>query len=305
LFTYPDQKEPFADLANFEAVKKEIKSLTDDKIKNLFRNIPSNTLQELLLDCCKVNPDQRLSFEQLEAKYDSKEDDLFAKILKELDNTANVTNKIWNDAISSKKVTQKAQEGVQFNKFFEFLTDDCFKLANPEGQHYLKQALRLPFWLKPNDEDPKYISREQFDKVCFLFKFTKEDEKSGYNNFIKRIVDIFSRKWFYGSVVRENVQAALDKKSPLCLSFNWWNATTAYVVRYSNQGQFCITFKNKNDPGGFENATIDPTAALNEDGYRSYISKYKRGQQKSRNIYLKYDQKTDLERSFNQFKKNK
>jgi len=258
------------------------------KIKDLFGKpkIPSKTLQELLLDCCKINPSQRLSFEKLEAKYDSKEDDLFSKILQEMDNTATVINKIWNDAISSKKISPTAQ-GVEFKKFFEFLTNDCFKLtSNGEGYHYLLQALRLPFWIKPYDEDPKYISREQFEKVCNLFKFTKEDEKSSYDNFIKRIVDIFSRKWFYGSVQRENVQAALDKKgSPLI--FNWWTSTINYIVRFSAQGQFCITFKNKSSPTGFENATIDPTAALNADGYSSYIKKYKKGQQKSRNINLK------------------
>jgi len=303
LFTYPDQNlaEPFANLKDLDAVKQEIKNLTDEKIKALFGKIPSKTLQELLLDCCRASPKQRLSFEQLEEKYDSnKEDDLFSKILQEMDNTAAVINKIWNDAISNK--VSSTQQGFEFAKFLQFLTNDCFKLKrDTEGYHYLLQALRLPYWLRPNDDNPKSISREQFEKVCKLFKFTKEDEQSNYQNFIKRIVDLFSQKYFYGSVQRETVQVALDKKNTIA---NWWAATIAYVVRYSQQGQFCVTFKNKNVQGGFEHATIDPTAALNAEGYSSYIKKYKKSLQKNRKINLKTD-KIDLEKAYTTFESSK
>jgi len=131
-------------------------------------NVRSESLKNFLLDCCKIDPAQRLSFVQLQ-KYDN---NYFTKILQELDITATIFEQIWKEASTKLKPTDK---GIDFSTFSKFLAGEYFKLdPNSDEYHYLIQALRLPFWLKVNDEDPPFISRSQFEIVCTLFKFSSE-----------------------------------------------------------------------------------------------------------------------------------
>jgi len=200
LFTY---KEPFPKM-NDDEVKKKVGKIQEKEVIDLFnkenKNL-GNTLTQLLLDCCKPDPSQRISFKEILEKSDK----LFPKILVELDVTESISQKIWDDAILQLKPQEKGI--LDFKGFFKFLCDKYFILKpKTEERHYLKAALRLPYMLKQGQDDPKNITLENFRIVCNIFKLSKNKD----DTFIRRIVEVFKAEWFYGSVDRLESQRQLE-----------------------------------------------------------------------------------------------
>jgi len=280
LFTY---KEPFA---NSEDKKKKA---TDDKeLSKLFDNVRSSTLKTFLLNCCNPNPENRLSFSKIVEI--SEKDNFFPQILKELDLTEVVINTIWNEALKSLEVSK---DTFKFKDFHKFLVKYLALDKKPEEAHYLKQALRLTYFIKSSEKDPPNIPRENFTIVCRLFKFANENDKEG---FVQRIVEVFKADWFYGSVDRMDAQKQLEdltnkKKSPLMY----------YIVRYSNSKQFCITFPRKEkDPKGniWEHAIIDADLAVKDGGYFKYVTNFKQ-------TLLKHETVPTLVKTFKPYSKTK
>jgi len=191
LFTY---KEPFPG-----ADKIKIQNVTEDELSKLFdeKKIGSKTLKNLLMDCCKLKPADRLSFR----KIIDKEKKIFPEILRELDLTETLIEDIWDKALKEYNT-----KDIEFSKFHEYLIK-YFKLEKkPEEAYYLKEALRLPFLLKLGEQDPKYMTRDNFGILARLFKVTKKNDDS----FTTRIVEVFKADWFYGSVDRNESQKQLE-----------------------------------------------------------------------------------------------
>jgi len=254
LFTY---KEPFPD------VKKKIQSVTDNELSKLFGdNITSKTLKTLLMDFCKRTPSDRLTFRKIIDKFEKNQSQ--NQILKELDFTETLIQIIWEKAKEDCKATNDI-EPIDFNMFYLFLFGYC-QVKKPEEAHsyYLKEALRLPYFLKLGEPDPKYMTRDNFGVIARLFKLTKKNDDS----FLQRIVDLFKEDWFYGGVDRIEAQRQLEatqrKKSD----------GTYFIVRFASSKQLCFTFKkDEKEPQDWENSTIDTNNAL-KPGYAKYISQF-------------------------------
>jgi len=279
LFTY---KEPFANPEDKKKKATDVKELS-----KLFENIHSPALQDFLLNCCK--PENRLSFGQI-VKI-SEKDDFFPQILKELDLTETVINKIWELAVKF-PLEVVSKDTFKFKDFYEFLVKFLILEDKPEEAHYLKQALRLTYFIKASEKDPQNIPLENFSIVCKLFKFANENDKEG---FVQRIAEVFKADWFYGSVDRMDAQKQLED-----LTTKKKCNSMYFIVRYSNSKQFCITFLRKEkDPKGnpwWENAIIDPALAVKDGGYVNYVTNFKPS-------LLKHEPVPTLAKTFKPYKK--
>jgi len=258
-------------------------------------------------DCCKKDPSQRLTFNQITDKYEKLKQ--FHNILEELEKTDAIIEEIWNDAMS---ICTASNRGFEFNSFFSFLIEH-FSLTqekHEEQRYYLKQALRLPFGRMPLNRDPDYISREYFGIVCNLFKFTDAKDPG----FIERILDVFKAEWFYGCVDREDVQRKIEDKSQkdmrgssgwiqsiLSLSGNSTISPVNFIVRYANSKRFCFTYKMKDT---WYHNNIEPQDAYKRHGYSNFVSEYAKATL-SWPTPLKYTVIPNIEKSFVPYKAKK
>jgi len=174
------------------------------------------------MDCCKRVPSERLTFCKIIEKYKMNE------ILKELDKTETEIQNIWKKAISKCKGDK---DNIDFKKFLLFLID-YFRLKNKhEEKYYLKEALRLPFFLQLGAADPTSITYDHFGAVGRLFKFIKKKD----DGFIQRIVELFKSDWFYGTVDRTEAIKQLEA-----------NKRKGYfIVRFANSKQLCFTYQKQ------------------------------------------------------------
>jgi len=274
LFTY---KEPF-ERSN---TKEKIKKITEEQLLKQFKDIKSPTLVQLLGDCCKRDPSQRLSFSKIIQKYDKAK---LTNILSELDITAGITTEIWKAATSDGKE-------IPFKKFIEFLVDYFSIKPDTEEHHYLKEALRLPSLLKQQAPDPQTITFEQFSIICQLFKINKEKD----DGFIKRIVEVFKADWFYGCVDRTDAQNKLERFKAKKGSSGWFSSPPVlFIIRYANSKQLCFTYQKKD--GTWENSNIDPNIAIQDNGYVQYITKYQKSM-----LGLKHELVPHLQKTFSSF----
>jgi len=159
------------------------------------------------MDCCKRTPKDRLTFRKILDKYEKGQ--LIDNILKDLDVTETYIQTIWEKASLKCKATNS--KDIDFKKFYEFLIQYFHLLKKPEEAHYLKEALRLPFFLKLEQPDPTIMTRENFGQLGKIFMLTKKKD----SGFIQRMVEVFKSEWFYGFVDRleaQNQLEALSKK---------------------------------------------------------------------------------------------
>jgi len=228
------------------------------------------------MDCCKLRPNDRLTFKAIAAKYN---ESYFTQVLKGIDITETLIQNIWDEAL----LECKATKDIEFKKFHEFLIG-YFRLKNPEEKHYLKQALKLPFLLK-TEADPPYMTRDNFGHVGRLFKFTKKKD----NDFIKRVVEVFKADWFYGSIDRveceKQLKALADKNK---------NSTPINcIVRYANSRQLCLTYQKKDNV--FEHCCIEPADAMSAGGYAKFVTNYYSSK------ILKHELVSSLRKSFSPY----
>jgi len=181
----------------------------------------------------------------------------------------------------------KATKDIEFNKFYEYLIKYFTLQKKPEESHYLKEALRLTFFIKSSDPDPSKMTSDNFGVLGRLYKFTKKKD----DTFIQRIVEVFKADWFYGYVDRAEVQNQLEaltkRKSDNC---------TYFIVRFANSRQFCYTYKK--DGNNWENSNIEPDKALKE-GYAKYVSHYQKLK------ILKHETVVSLQKSFTPYSTKK
>jgi len=201
LYTLFSYKEPF-----HGSDANAIQSVTVEKLTKLFDDseIKSKTLKTLLLECCKRDPKERPTFRKIIDKYEKK---LFPQILVELDLTESLIQEIWDKAAEHCKLPKNPRE-IEFQQFYEFLVK-YFALnpeKKPEEVYYLKEALRLPFFYKLGQSDPKNMPRDNFGILARLFRFGKKKDET----FIQRIVEVFKSDWFYGTVDRTEAQNKLE-----------------------------------------------------------------------------------------------
>jgi len=268
LFTY---KEPFPG-----ADKKNIQNVTEDELSKLFDRIGSKALKNLLMDCCKLKPNDRLNFHKI---IKDKEKSKFPEILKDFDLTETLIEEIWDKALKEYKTKE-----IEFSKFHEYLIK-YFKLEKkPEDAYYLKEALRLPFLLKLGEQDPEYMTRDNFGILARLFKVTKKNDDS----FTTRIVEVFKADWFYGGVDRIESQKQLEhfskKKS---------DGSTYFIVRYAGQKQLCFT--HQKDAKTWEHSCIETSTAISKEGYSKYVTQYQT------RLRLKHEPVTSLYKTFNPY----
>jgi len=270
LFTY---KEPFADC--IQNVKEKIHKINNEDLSKLFAEIRSNCLKELLLDCCKCDPSKRLTFSQLFGNKNTFNE----TILKELDLSLKLADEIWKEAMQNEKDAKE----IEFKEFFQFLLQKFALKENNEQSHYLKQAIRVIYTKKPNDNDPSTMTLDHFRTLCRLFALTEHDE-----DFIRRIVEVFEAPWFYGCVERT------DAENQLTLA-NKKKTENYFIVRYASSKKLCFTFQMKNLP--FDHQNIEFNDAVKSDGYVNFVHAYtkKKG--------LIHTPITGLPKTFKPFKK--
>jgi len=241
------------------------------------------------MDCCKKKPDERLTFSKIIDKYVKTQ--YFKEILKELDATENIILYIWENALKAGSPTlPKENKEIEFTKFYDFLIKH-FRLKKPEEIYYLKEVLRLPYFLKLGVPDPPTMTRENFAVIGSLFKFTKKRDDS----FIERMLEVFKAEWFYGTVDRLEAQKQLEALTKSK------NSTTPYfIVRFANSKQLCFTYKKKD--GNWDHSNIEPGVALERESYAKYIEWW------AQTNRIKHDPVTSLQKSFQPYnppKKNK
>jgi len=238
--------------------KTTIQSVTEEQLSKLFDDVSSKTLKNLLIECCKLAPSNRSSFSKIRDKYEKSQ----PQILKKLDLTETLIETIWKKALKKTNLPQTTKE-IDFKQFYDFLVNKYFKLQKkPEESHYLKEALRLPFLLKPGEPDPNFMTRDNFGILARLFKFTKKSD----DTFITRIVEVFKAEWFYGFVDRNDAQKQLE-----FLANKKKSNYTYFIVRFANSKQFCFTYKKE---ANWENSNIDSEQVLKVGGYAKYVSTY-------------------------------
>jgi len=203
--------------------------------------------------CCKLSPKDRLTFREIIDKYPK----CVSQILKDLDLTETLIESIWSTELKCKETY------IEFNTCHDYLIKYFRLQKKPEAVHYLKEALRLPFFLKSGQPDPPNMTRDKFGVLGRLFRFTKQKD----DGFIERIVELFKSDWFYGCVDREEAQNQLEafakKKS---------DGHIYFIVRFSNSNQLCFTHKNANN--GWENSIIEPDRVFTKEGYVKYVEQY-------------------------------
>jgi len=202
-----------------------------------------------------------------------------------LDVTETITDNIWEKALKDCKA--KTKDSIEFKKFNDFLVEYFHLKKKPEEAHYLKEALRLPYFLKLGVPDPTYITRDNFAVLGRLFKFTKKADES----FIQRIVDVFKADWFYGGVDRNEAQKQLEavQKSK--------SEGTYFIIRFANSQQLCFTYKK--DANNWDNSNIEASQALK--GYVNYINQYTAPQQK----VFKHEPVKTLQKTFSPYQSPK
>jgi len=245
------------------------------KVWKLSGSLNSKTLKNLFMDCCKPSPKDRLTFREIIGKYDQKS---VLQILKELDLTETLIESIWSSELKCK------EQYIDFNTFHAELIKYFRIQKKPEAIHYLKEALRLPFFLKFGQPDPLHMTRDKFGVIGRIFRFTKQKD----DGFIERIVELFKSDWFYGCVNREEAQKQLEafsKKKSDGIHF---------IVRFSNSNQLCFTYKNANI---WENSIIEPDRVFTKEGYAKYVEQY---QQRSK--FNKHEVVPSLQKTFSPYK---
>jgi len=181
-------------------------------------------------------------------------------ILEELDPTTLIMKQIWQDALCN---INKNDD----DNFFKFLANYFSLYPDTEGYHYLKHALGMP----PPAKSPEDHTETAFKIVCELFRFTEPKDKI----FIKQIVELFKQEWFYGFISRQPTTEDILKKSKASLGLvdkTWHNYKTPFLVRYSNENQFCISYLDEKER--FTHASISPSEAYAKGGYINYVENF-------------------------------